>query len=169
MNLDGLNDLPDWDDDYIKGLSDDEEGDEWKPNPTRDACKAMYVKWNEIIIMLNGAIGDIEDEDEPGQHEASFIRDRKGMILGDAFEVGAKIRSSEAGSLYVLRMENAAIIRKNAQYIKSAMLSFNMEEEIEDSYCEAIRNEIDNFKELFKVWIGTFKKDEYEDEWGLFV
>jgi len=168
MNLDGLNDLPDWDDESMKGLNEDE-GDEWKPNPTYDACKAMYIKWNEIIIMLNGALGDLEDEDEPGQHGASFIRDRKAMILGDAFEVGAKIRSSEAGRMYVLRMENAAIIRKNAQYIKTGMLGFSMEEEVEDDYCEAIRNEIDNFRELFKIWLSTFTKDEYEDEWGLFV
>lgn len=171
MNLDGLNELPEWDDDRMRSLSDDDEedGDEWKPTPTYDACKAMYVKWNEIITMLNGALGDMEDEDEPGQHDASFIRDRKGMILGDAFEVGAKIRSSEIGRMYILRMENAAIIRKNAQSIKSAMLSFNMEDELEDSYCEAIRDEIDNFRELFKTWISTFEKDEFEDEWGLFV
>jgi hypothetical protein len=66
-------------------------------------------------------------------------------------------------------MENAAIIRKNAQLIKSAMLTFNMEGEMEDNYCEAIRAEIDNFRELFKQWIATFQKDEFTDEWGLFV
>lgn len=170
MNLDDLNDLPEWDDEYIKGLnSEEEEGEEWKPNPTLDACKAMYTKWNEIIIMLNGALGDMDDEDEPGQHDALFIRDRKAMILGDAFEVGAKIRSSEAGGIYVLRMENAAIIRKNAQYIKTAMLGMRAEKEIEPDYCEVIRGEIDKFRELFKAWIATFKKDEFEDEWGLFV
>ncbi|HWB26643.1 MAG TPA: hypothetical protein VG738_14260 [Chitinophagaceae bacterium] len=169
MNFDGLNDLPDWDDDYIKGLSNDEEGEDWKPNPTREACKAMYTKWNEVIMMLNGVLEDAEDEDEPGQHSASFIAERKNMILGDAFEVAAKIRSSETGNMYILRMENAAIIRKNAQMIKSAMLTFNIDGEMEDSYCEAIRTEIDNFRELFKQWVATFQKDVFEDDWGLFV
>jgi len=171
MNLDDLNELPDWDDEYMKGLGDDEEeeGEEWKPNPTLDACKAMYTKWNEIIIMLNGALGDGEDQEEPGQHDSTFILERKAMILSDAFEVGAKIRSSEAGGIYILRMENAAIIRKNAQYIKSAILSMSMQEEVEESYCTVIRAEIDKFRELFKAWIATFVKDEYEDEWGLFI
>ena len=167
MNLDSLNDLPEWDDERMRSFNE-EEGDEWKPNPTLDACKAMYTKWNEIIIMLNGALGEL-DEDEPGQHDAMFLRERKGMILGDAFEVGAKIRSSEAAGIYILRMENAAIIRKNAQYIKTAMLGMSVEDEIEDNYCRVIRDEIDNFRELFKQWIATFKKDEFEDEWGLFV
>jgi len=169
MNLDNLNELPDWDDDDIKGLTGEEEDEEWKPNPTRDACKAMYTKWNEIVIMINGAIGDLDDEDEPGQHSASFIATQKSLVFGDAFEVGAKIRSSEAGNSYVLRMENAAIIRKNAQYIKTAMLGFTMDDSLQEDYADAIRDEIDKFKDLFKIWVGTFKKDEYEDEWGLFV
>jgi len=36
MDCDKLSDLPEWDDDDFK----DEEGEEWKPNPTRDAYKA---------------------------------------------------------------------------------------------------------------------------------
>ena len=28
-----------------------------------------------------------------------------------------------------------------------------------------IREEIDRFRELFKTWVSTFQKDEYEDEW----
>ena len=38
MRIDDLNELPDWDD---NGFGDDK-GEGWKPNPTRDACKAMY-------------------------------------------------------------------------------------------------------------------------------
>lgn len=169
MNLDHLDGLPPWDDDRIKRLSNDEEGENWKPTPTYDACKAMYEKWSEIIMLLNGALGDGTEQDEPGQHGAEFLHSQKAMILGDAFEVGAKIRSSEVGGMYVLRMENAAIIRKNAQSIKSGMLIFDDEDGVEDDYCEVIRDEIDNFRELFKAWVATFEKDRYEDDWGLFV
>ncbi len=171
MNLDDLNDLPAWDDDYIKRLhGEEEEGDAWKPNPTRDACKAMYIKWNEIITMLKGALAEAEeDAEEPGQHGADFISHTKNLILSDAFEVGAKIRSSEAGRMYILRMENAAIIRKNAQYIKTAMLGMDDEMGIDTDHCDIIRDEIDNFRVLFKTWVATFEKDEFEDEWGLFT
>jgi hypothetical protein len=170
MNLDQLNDLPEWeDDDEFDRLGEDIEGEAWKPNPTRDACKAMYKKWNEIIIMLNGALVTEEENEADEDAFRRFTKEKVAIVLGDAFEAGAKIRSSEAGSMYVLRMENAAIIRKNAQYVKTAMLGFRAEGVIDETYCAIIRNEIDAFRGLFKEWIATFTKDEYEDEWGLFV
>ena len=33
MNFDHLSDLPEWDDDEFK--DEDDEGEEWKPNPTK--------------------------------------------------------------------------------------------------------------------------------------
>lgn len=163
MNLDSLNDLPDWDDEHFNDLGDNE-GEEWKPNPTREACKALYKQWQQVVTMLRGAFesGNFSEDDE-------MNKDWKAMTLGDAFLVGAKLRSSEAGNIYVLRMENAAIIRKNAQSVASSLLSFMVEGLIEEKYAMAIRVEIDTFRELFKHWISTFVKDEYEDEWGLFV
>lgn len=90
------------------------------------------------------------------------------MLLGDTYQVAVKIKSSEAG-LYTIRMENASIIRKNAQFIKSSMLTMIAEEVIEDAHGRVIREEIDKFRELFKIWVNSFEKDEFEDEWGLFV
>jgi hypothetical protein len=163
MNLDSLNDLPDWEDEHFNDFGDNE-GEEWKPNPTREACKALYKQWQQVVTMLRGAFesGNFSEDDE-------MNKDWKAMTLGDAFLVGAKLRSSEAGNIYVLRMENAAIIRKNAQSVASSLLSFMVEGLIEEKYAMAIRVEIDTFRELFKHWISTFVKDEDEDEWGLFV
>lgn len=164
MHIDNLSDLPDWDDDRLP--LDDEEGEEWKPNPTREACKALYQKWKEIMLMLKGALDTTQSEEA---ENISYTDDLKYMVLGDAYEVGVKIRSSEVGSMYVLRMENAAIIRKNAQHVASSLLTLGAEDETEEQYVDLIRAEIDQFRELFKVWIGTFEKDEYTDDWGLFV
>jgi hypothetical protein len=66
-------------------------------------------------------------------------------------------------------MENAAIIRKNAQFVKSSVLTLIMEGEIEEEHGEAIIHEIEVFRELFIKWVNTFEKDEYTDEWGLFI
>ncbi|MEO6584205.1 MAG: hypothetical protein ABIO05_07760 [Ferruginibacter sp.] len=41
--------------------------------------------------------------------------------------------------------------------------------EIANEYGELIRNEIEVFKELFRTWVNTFEKDEFNDEWGLYV
>lgn len=168
MRFDNLSDLPEWDDEEFK--DEDEEGEEWKPNPTREACKKMYLQWQQVMTMLNGAIEMIEspETEEATAFPKEFWDEHLAMIRGDGFQVAVKIKSSETG-LYVIRMENASIIRKNAQFIYSSLLSLMAEKLIEESYVRAIRKEIDVFRELFKEWVATFEKDEFIDEWGLFV
>lgn len=41
MKIDDLNELPERDDDEFQD-DEDADGEQWKPNPTRDLCKAMY-------------------------------------------------------------------------------------------------------------------------------
>jgi hypothetical protein len=161
MKENNFSDLPDWDDD----LNDpDDEGEEWKPNPTRDACKEMYKQWSVIMTMLNGCLNKEEEKEND-----SWTSDYQAMMLGDAMQVAVKIRSSEAGGIYVIRMENASIIRKNAQAVQSSMLLFMEEGVIDKDYGKIIRKEIDVFKDLFRKWVSTFEKDEFTDEWGLFI
>lgn len=164
MEPDDLNELPDWDEDEF----DDDEGEEWKPNPTRDWCKAMYQQWNQVIIVLKAAFDSLKEPGENSLFSKDHLDQHIAMILGDAHEVFIKIRSSEAG-LYIIRMENAAIIRKNAQFIKISTNGFIEDDLMEDQYRMVIRNEIDIFRDLFKQWVATFEKDDYEDEWGLFI
>jgi hypothetical protein len=166
MNFDHPSDLPEWDDNEFK--DEDDEGEGWKPNPTKDACKKLYQQWQQVMVVLNGAFDSMNIEEKEGGFPPDCWEDHKGMILGDAYQVAVKIKSSEAG-LYTIRMENASIIRKNAQFIKSSMLIMMSEEVIEEEYGKIIRNEIDRFRELFKAWVATFQKDEYGDEWGLFI
>ncbi len=161
MNINNLNGLPPW-----KGNSDEGEG--WKTNTATQAYKALYEKWNEIVEMLTAALGTMKDISE-AKEEDSFIAEQKAMLLGDAYEAGAKIRSSEAGNMYVLRMENAGVIRKNAQFVKSSVLNLMMEGEVDEEHGEIMRNEIEALQQMFITWINTFEKDKYTDDWGLYV
>ena len=121
------------------------------------------------MIVLNGAMDSMNTNTGEDSFSAEHWEDMKGMILGDAYQVAVKIKSSEAGGIYVIRMENASIIRKNAQFISSSMLTMMAEGAIEEAHGHVIRDEINKFKELFKQWVSTFQKDEFEDDWGLFV
>ena len=51
LKIDDLNKLPRWHNDE---LYYHEEGEDWKPNPTRDLCKAMYEQWNQVMISKDG-------------------------------------------------------------------------------------------------------------------
>ena len=165
MEFDNISGLPEWEDDDF--LDEDKEGEEWKPNPTRDACKALYEQWKQVMTVLTGALETMNSETGEDSFPASYWEEHKAMLLGDGFQVAVKIQSSETG-LYMISMENASIIRKNAQYIKSAMLTMIAEKAIEETHGRVIREEIDKFRMLFRHWVSTFERDEFEDEWGLF-
>ena len=165
MRNDDFHELPPWEDDEF---DNDEEGESWKPKPTREACKAMYEQWNEVMTVLRAGLDSLEEARDDGLFDKDYIEDFKGTLLGDAFEVAVKIKSSESG-MYIIRMENASIIRKNAQYIKISTNGLLADGLMSAEYRQVIRNEIDTFRELFKAWVRTFEKDEFEDEWGLFI
>lgn len=166
MEFDKLSQMPEWNDDDFR--DQEEEGEEWKPNPTRDACKILYQQWQQVMILLNGALESIDPQEKEDGFPFEYWDDNKTMILADAYQVGIKIQGSETANMYVLRMENAAIIRKNAQYIQSSILTMMIEQVIEEAHGQVIRDEIDTFRERFREWVSTFQKDEYDDEWGLF-
>lgn len=165
MRNDDFNELPPWEDDEF---DENDEGESWKPNPTKEACKAMYAQWNEVMTVLRAGLESLKEVKEEGLFDKEHIDNFKGSLLGDAFEVAVKIRSSESG-MYIIRMENASIIRKNAQYIKISTNGLLADGLMSAEYRLVIRNEIDTFRELFKAWVRTFEKDEFEDEWGLFI
>jgi len=166
MKDDDLNDLTPWNDHEFDDEA--EQGEEWKPDPTKAACKAMYQQWGTVMIVLKAAFDSLHEPAEEELMSKEMIDDHVAMIMSDAYEVAVKIKSSEAG-LYTIRMENAAIIRKNAQFIKISNNSFMLDGMMEPQHRLVIRDELDKFRGLFKIWVASFKKDEFEDEWGLFV
>ncbi len=161
MNADNFSDLPEWVDERF--YNEDMEGEEWKPNATYHACKALYEKWREIVFVLKGLLSTIAEGDD-GFHSYTAAQ-----VLQDAYLIGAKIISSEAGGIYIIRMGNAAVVRELAMGIYSSLLLFIEDDIIDEGHIRVTRNEIDNFRLLFIEWVNTFQKDECEDEWGLFV
>lgn len=162
MDLDKLNFLPGWEDDNF----DDEEGEEWKTNEVKLAGKALYLKWREVFGLVLAFTENLADESEKNEtHEQSTQR----LIYENAMIIAPKIRSASMVNLYVLQMENAAIIRTNARQLMeqvrfSVLMGFS-----DENYKRVIEDAMNEFRELFKDWVSTFKKDDIEDEWGLFI
>lgn len=75
---------------------------------------------------------------------------------------------SKSEAQWWICMENACLIRKNAENIRVATNHFLLTGTMEEKHYYIVRAEIDQFRELFKIWVSTFEKDEHEDEWGLF-
>jgi hypothetical protein len=134
--------------------------------PRLDDTRKMPImqKAEQIIKLTQGLVQIVPAENEFLQE--TTVR----FMLENAMIIPAKIAGAEAGDLYDLRMENAAIIRKAARELYVQARSLRFEENIADKdYIALLRNEIDEFRLLFIDWVAGFDVWNYiKDDWGLF-
>ncbi len=165
MDLGYLNGLPEWDDMRFH----DAEGDEWKKNSgQRLAAKLLYEQWREVFgLVMAFAENLATDGDAPDTetHEQTTKR----FIYENALIIGPKLMGAAGTDLYILQMENASIIRTNARQMMEQVCFAVLMGFAEESYKEVIKEAMNRFRELFKNWVATFEKGDFEDEWGLFV
>ena len=164
MDLDKLNFLPNWDDERFEN----EEGEAWKTNEIRTTGKALYLKWREVFGLVLAFAENLADDSEENKQETREESTQR-LIYENAMIIAPKIRSASMVDLYVLQMENAAIVRINAKLLMeqvgfAVLMGFTNE-----SYKKVIVEAMIEFRLLFKEWVATFQKDDFEDEWGLFI
>lgn len=162
MDLDKLNLLPDWNDAMQHSFRDDE-GDEWKTQNDLAIGEALYNQWREVFGLVFAFTDSLIEDEE--SHPAST----KSLIFQNLTIVAPKIISAIQVNDYVLRMENASIIRNNCREMMVQISFAAMIGEADQQHKEVIEESLNKFRELFKQWVATFEKDDYEDEWGLFI
>ena len=170
MDLSSLSPFPEWEDEKY----DVNEGDEWKSILKNEKAKKLYNQWIQVFVLVESLCENLQPQ--PGKNPASsdvpvpgdYLEHLTEMMLADASLIPAKISGAEAGDLYILRMENAAIIRKAANDVMMQCSGFSMMGVANEDELEAVKREIEIFRDYFREWVASFEKDEYEDEWGLF-
>lgn len=153
--------LPDWKERY----NDDEEVDN---APTRAAGKTLYEQWREVyrlVMTFAAVLAEDPESDTPASEEQWTKR----LIHENAMIVAPKIISASHTSLYVLQMENAALIRFNCRQLMEQVSYAALTGQADAAYVDVIEEAMEQFRLLFRDWIATFRRDEYEDEWGLFL
>ncbi|MBX2925520.1 MAG: hypothetical protein KF746_25200 [Chitinophagaceae bacterium] len=162
MDFSEMHSLPEWDDHRL--LKRRFEGEEWKWKPQMEAAKNLYNKWREIFLLVESYCETLQDSREYDHAEKN-----KELIWQNLFIVAPKIIGAAGADMYVLKMENASIVRYNCRELMEQIHFTAMVGAGEEKYAEAIAQEMDIFRELFKQWVNTFVKDDHEDEWGLFI
>lgn len=126
------------------------------------AHKELIAKGNEIVDIVH-KIGELIPED------SEVLQDLRGQVMADAMTMVAKVHSAEAGNLYDLRMENAAIIRKAARDLMVSKHSFEMFGFEHVDYFDIVRNLIEEYRLIFIRWVQSFDPWDYIiDRWALF-
>ena len=159
MDLDKLNFLPHWEEVHFHKTED--ENEYWKLDVKYERARTLYNQWREVFGLVT-AFAETLNNGREGEEDMT-----RRLIYENLMMVAPKILSA-VDTLYILQMENAAIIRNNCrqlmEQISFAVLSGIADEE----HCEVIEEEMDEFRVLFKKWVATFQPDEIEDEWGVF-
>jgi hypothetical protein len=140
-----------------------DEGYDSEENRRKLDSLPIYQKALEIYD-LTKRISDTFDKLES-------IQPYKDIMIEDSVVIPAKIANAEAVTNYILKMENAVLLKIHARslYTQTTLLSFVAN--VDDEYLQLLRNEIDELQVLFKKWIAGFETDSTKegDGWGLFL
>lgn len=91
------------------------------------------------------------------------------ILLENAIQLESRISSAESCDLYTRRMENAVLIKVAARNLLTQLNGLEQLQYSDPAYLAVLRREIDEFRQLFLGWIGSFDKDrDIPDDWGLF-
>jgi hypothetical protein len=150
-----------WEDFEENDENDDEP--EFDPKSLRDQIYAhpLMKKANEIVALTHALVGSLDEA-------------RKelygGMMMEDAMVMSAKFAGAEGVNDYILKMENATIMKVHARHLNSMTYQLAVEETHAEEHLNLLREAIQEFKALFVEWVKGFESaDKHDDGWGLFV
>jgi hypothetical protein len=143
-----------------------ENGTHWKP---LNQIQLELIKSIENITEILEILKDTAEED-------TFYADKQTLdtYVYDAYQTTVKLCSCMDSELYIIYMENAAIIRYNMIQLKNFIYGIEMFGEhknevlIEQNHLNLLKEEYQEFKSNFVKWAALFEKDEINDDWNLF-
>jgi len=164
MDFDDLNHMPEWEEFNRIGRNDEDEqnlssADAEKVRLKVFRAKTLYNQAREVYkysaLFCETLEGDL----------AEMTTD---LIMQNALMLCPKIIGAEGADTYILRMENASIIRTNCKELEVQVRAADMFEICTPEYKDIVLFEIERFRLFFIEWVRHFEKDDIEDDWGLY-
>jgi len=133
------------------------------PNYDKTQQLPIFQKAELLFQLVESLAASLPEDNE-------LLQSMKEIMRADAMMLPAKIAGAEAGNIYSIRMQNAAIIRYHAMSLYTQVGGLHLyDDSIDTSFTNLIRTEIENFRLLFIDWVNSFDKSDYIwDEWELF-
>jgi hypothetical protein len=123
----------------------------------------IYQKAELLFQLVESLASSLPEDNE-------LLQSMKDIMRADAMMLPAKIVGAEAGNIYSIRMQNAAIIRCHAMSLYTQVGGLRMyDSTIDKKFIQHIRIEIENFRLLYIDWVNGFDTSNYIwDDWELF-
>ena len=133
------------------------------PNYDKTQQLLIFQKAELLFHLVESLAASLPEDNE-------LLQSMKEIMRADAMMLPAKIAGAEAGNIYSIRMQNAAIIRFHAISLYTQVGGLSLyDESIDTSFTQLIRTEIENFRLLFIDWLNGFETSYYIwDDWELF-
>lgn len=141
-----------------------EDDDDFDPEKERRRVEALpiFQKAEEICELTRRIVDSIDDEQVRMIHS--------NMMIENSIVLPAKIAGAEAVDDYMIKMENATLIKLHARSLMAQSASLIFEGILPEEYLLLLRKEIEAFRLLFKEWVKSFDSSTAcGDGWGLFV
>ncbi len=149
MDLSHLNPLPEWED-HLQNI---DKGEAWKWKEELQIAKILYNQWRELFGLVMAFVETLPEEDDE-------MLSTQSMIYQNAYIIAPKIMSACGDTLYQIKMENAALIRFNCRQMWEQIVFAVLSGIADEEHKKVIEETIGRFKELFRGWVATFKRDE---------
>jgi hypothetical protein len=140
------------------------EGTDFDPEKERNRVESLpvYQKAEEIRELTRRIIDSIDDERIRMIH--------MNTMLEDSILIPERIAAAEAVDDYVLKIENATIVKIHARSLQNQSASLLFDGALPKEYLSLLKKEIEIFRVLFIAWVKTFEKRSARDDgWGLFL
>ena len=133
------------------------------PNHNKTQQLPIYQKAELLFQLVESLAASLPEDNE-------LLQSMKDIMRADAMMLPAKIAGAEAGNIYSIRMQNAAIIHFHAMSLYTQVGGLSLyDESIDETFTNLIRTEIENFRLLFIDWVNSFDTSDYIwDDWELF-
>lgn len=127
----------------------------------------LYVKAREVLDIVMHIVASLPEEE----------RVFHAPVVESAMMLAPKFMGVCNTDMWLVLMQNAALMRYHAEYVTTGTYGFNIitgEAEVDERYIELLRNEMKEYKRLFNEWMEeahAMPRDPQldNDEWGVFV
>jgi len=138
---------------------------EWEKLPLYN--KAIDI--SELVVHITKAIEQTDFDFGSETQSELFSISLEGMQQHALILPMKVARTISYDTIYDLRMENAAIIRRAARELIIDARGLEMHGYKDEEYLDLLRQEVEEFRILFAEWVKTFDPWNYIiDRWGLF-
>ncbi|MCH7401563.1 hypothetical protein ACFOUP_14035 [Belliella kenyensis] len=140
---------------------DEDDMDDFRRKKDETQNHPLKLKSIEIFRLTKAIVGSLDE----ARKELYGT-----LMLESAMLLSSKFAGAHPVDDFIIKMENAVIMKVHAKSLYSMSYQLAMEGTHAEDHLQLLRDAIDEFRELFKEWIKNFDQAEKSDDgWGLFI